>query len=327
MSSTPEQAKDHSLLLRQARPHDVATITALLDAASQHWLGRSTSAEQVRDRLDTPHTDLGRDTVVAVDASGTPVGFGHVWLAQPEEIRCFARTDPGHRGQGVGTALQHRLIARAVEIASQSGTAERPVLTTTSWPRDAAAETLLARVGYAPTRYFSKMVKKFTEARVDALPIPDHITIRAFARDDEAPLYRAYVESFAEHWGQQHPDAETWWRERRDADAAGYDPDLWLVALDGDDLVGFVIAKVQHESDGEAHGYIGDLGVRPAWRGRALGESLLAHSFGLLRDRGLPYVALDVDTENTTGAVRLYTKLGMEQRPSFTIWSRTLAAR
>jgi len=95
--------------------------------------------------------------------------------------------------------------------------------------------------------------------------------------------------------------------------------------MDGDEIAGFVTAKVQEDSTGRSHGYVCDLGVRPRWRGRRLGECLLTRSLTMLRDRGLPYVALDVDTENTSGAIGLYTKVGMQQRPSFTIWSRSLS--
>jgi len=33
---------------------------------------------------------------------------------------------------------------------------------------------------------------------------------------------------------------------------------------------------------------------------------------------------LNVDVDNTTGALRLYAKVGMEPTPAFIIWSKTL---
>jgi mycothiol synthase len=323
MSSARDHSNDPTLLLRPARPDDVAGITALLDAASQRWVHRATSIEQVRDRINTPDTDGSRDTVVAVDTDRALVGFGHLWPAPTDEVRCFARTHPDHCGRGVGTALQRHLIARAVKMAGDRQLG-RPVLTTTSWPGDADGEALLAHVGYAPARYFLKMVRDLADLGDDPSPVPTGLTIRGFAAGDEDAVFGAYADSFAEHWGQQDPDPTSWWHERRDADAAGYDPSLWLVALDGTELAGFVIAKIQHDSGGREHGYIGDLGVRTPWRGRGLASALLTRSFDVLRARGLPDVSLDVDAENTAGAVRLYSAVGMEQRPNFTIWSRAL---
>jgi ribosomal protein S18 acetylase RimI-like enzyme len=70
------------------------------------------------------------------------------------------------------------------------------------------------------------------------------------------------------------------------------------------------------------YGCIGSMGVRPAWSGRGVAEALRNHSFAAFRTRDVPHVALHVDAENTTGAVRLYTKVGMEPHPRFTVWSR-----
>jgi ribosomal protein S18 acetylase RimI-like enzyme len=53
------------------------------------------------------------------------------------------------------------------------------------------------------------------------------------------------------------------------------------------------------------------LGVRPQWRRRGVATALLRHSFRDFRDRGATRVGLGVDGENTTGAVRLYERVGM----------------
>ncbi|MDP9317527.1 MAG: GNAT family N-acetyltransferase, partial [Actinomycetota bacterium] len=292
MSSASDMTND--LRLRAATFDDVDTLTALLDAASQRWVGRPTSADEVRDRLATPHTAIDRDTVVALDRDESVVGFGHVWLAQPDEVRCFGRTHPHHRGKGVGTAVQGVLTARAMELARTTPTPDLTNLTTTTWPSDADGDVLLAGLGYQPARYFQKMVMDFAERQPDPLPDPAGLTLRGYEPADETEIFSAFVEAFADHWGEEHPDEETWWLDRRDGESAGYAPDLWLVAMDGDEIAGFVTAKVQEDSTGRSHGYVCDLGVRPRWRGRGLGECLLTRSLAMLRDRGLPYVALDV---------------------------------
>ncbi len=183
---------------------------------------------------------------------------------------------------------------------------------------------MLSARGYRPARYFQKMVMDFSE-RPPSMPedVPGIVVRTASMADDQA-LFEAYVEAFADHWGDDHPDPVQWWHERRSAPTARYDPDLWLVATEDDQLAGFVIAKVRYRPDGSPYGYVGDLGVRPWWRGRGLGELLLGRSLETFRERGLPSAELDVDTENTTGAVRLYLEVGMKSRPSFTIGSRQL---
>jgi ribosomal protein S18 acetylase RimI-like enzyme len=56
---------------------------------------------------------------------------------------------------------------------------------------------------------------------------------------------------------------------------------------------------------------VGVLGVRRPWRRRGLGLALLHASFREFRARGLPRALLGVDSENTTGATRLYERAGM----------------
>jgi ribosomal protein S18 acetylase RimI-like enzyme len=114
-----------------------------------------------------------------------------------------------------------------------------------------------------------------------------------------------------------------WWNGNRDAPNAGFDPTLWFLALDGATIAGFSICR-EREEDAENVGWVSLLGVRPRWRGRGLGEALLSHSLALLRARGLGRAALNVDVDNTTGALRLYEKVGMNPVAAFTIWSKRI---
>jgi mycothiol synthase len=310
--------------LRPASWSDMRALTAMLDAASQHWVDRPTTTAQVSDRLNTPDTEMTRDTRCAVAGDGTILGFAHLWPTHPDVIRCFVRTHPAHRARGVGTALQHWVLARAAEIVAAAPVEPARVVSTTSWPGDTDAETLLAAAGYQPARYYLRMVIDLSADAPKPVPTPESIVLRAFRDADADALYAAYMESFSEHWGFEHPRPREWWAERRDSESSGFDPSLWLIATDGEEIAGFTVARTHTDGNGVTHGYVGDLGVRPRWRGRRLGEALLTRTLETFRERGLPYARLDVDTENTTGAVRLYTKVGMEPRPSFTIWEQDL---
>ncbi len=53
------------------------------------------------------------------------------------------------------------------------------------------------------------------------------------------------------------------------------------------------------------------LGVRRAWRDCGLGKALLLHAFGAFHRRGKHAVRLYVDSQNLTGATRLYERAGM----------------
>ena len=68
------------------------------------------------------------------------------------------------------------------------------------------------------------------------------------------------------------------------------------------------------EADAVATGvreaFLGQLGVRPAWRRHGLGGLLLAAALHSCRTAGYERSALTVDTANATGALGLYERAG-----------------
>jgi ribosomal protein S18 acetylase RimI-like enzyme len=60
-------------------------------------------------------------------------------------------------------------------------------------------------------------------------------------------------------------------------------------------------------------GWVRILAVRRAWRKRGLGKALLLHAFGELYRRGWRKAGLGVDAGNLTGALGLYTGVGMSE--------------
>ena len=159
------------------------------------------------------------------------------------------------------------------------------------------------------------------EVDLDEAPqptLPDGLSLRSFRDDDREVVRAALNESFKDDW--HHHDVspsnfnEFYLKQR------GYDPSLWLLAWDGDELAGFVLATAERVGDPEL-GWIGTLGVRPAWRRRGLGEALLRAAFAELFARGRRRVGLGVDTENVTGALRLYERVGMRPIQRNDNWS------
>jgi ribosomal protein S18 acetylase RimI-like enzyme len=69
---------------------------------------------------------------------------------------------------------------------------------------------------------------------------------------------------------------------------------------------------------GEDYGFVRQLAVAPAHRGRGLALALLHECFRLHAARGLPATVLGVDAGNPTGALGLYEKAGMRVVEQFT---------
>jgi ribosomal-protein-alanine N-acetyltransferase len=85
---------------------------------------------------------------------------------------------------------------------------------------------------------------------------------------------------------------------------ASWYPELFLAALKGDLLVGYVVAAAN-----EDRGHIISLAVRPDCRRQRIGTDLLASLMEHLRSLEVVAVSLEVRADNSA-AIALYEKLG-----------------
>jgi mycothiol synthase len=313
----------NDLRLRAATPDDAELVATILDECTSHYFSRPSSIVDAHARLG--RGELEHDFVVALDPVDEPLGFGHVWPAPPDEVRCYIRVRPSAKHRGVASALLSHLTPRARALVAEAGLDPAAILTLTSWAEDTDAPPFLEARGLTPLRYFLQMRIDLAESGESDLALPEGIDLVEYVPDRDDPgLFDAFQEAFAGHWGQAGVEEADWWSENRDAPNAGFDRGLWFLATDGEETAGFSISR-ERDEDGERTGWVSLVGVRPAWRGRGIGEALLAHTLNVFMRRGLPKAALNVDAENMTGALRLYRKVGMEPAPSFTIWSLPLA--
>ena len=98
------------------------------------------------------------------------------------------------------------------------------------------------------------------------------------------------------------------------------DPDidlsLWIVAWAGDDVVGSVIGGI-FPSDNAASGigkaWLDRVSVRRPWRRQGVASALIVAALRELRARGMELAALGVDSDNPTGALGVYERLGFRR--------------
>ena len=129
-------------------------------------------------------------------------------------------------------------------------------------------------------------------------------------RTDDETVYETDMEAFADGWDFSRMEYSAW--RRWTVESPRFDPSLWYLAEEGGEVAGICLCS-PHRSGDPAWGWVDTLGVRKPWRGRGLGTALLRHAFRELHGRGMRRVDLDVDTENSTGAVRLYERAGMRR--------------
>ena len=299
---------------RSLTADDAATLTDLAEriSARDHptW---SESLDELDEELGHSWVEPARDGVLALDADGRAVAWGLVTSPpDPETVmRVFLSggVDPAHRGHGIGRRLLAWQHARAQQLLSQSSS------TLPAWVMSYAADlapehgNLLQRVGFEPARYFTTLECPLGQ-QAPSVELPDGVTVEPFSAELSEAVRSAKNASFADHWGSQPTSREGWESMQT---LPSFRPELCRIARVGDDVVGFVITEI-NEDDWERQGarsaYIGLVGTVREWRGRGLASALLADVLQAYRAADLDLAVLDVDTENPTGALGVYTRLG-----------------
>jgi mycothiol synthase len=311
---------NQDLTTRAATDADAAHLCTFLNACTLAYQGIARfSPDDARTQLHQADADPQHDSFV-VSGGGEIVGFAHVWLDTPDELKFFARTHPGAQGRGVGSLLVDACDRRADELLPGGRR------TTTTWAADAAGPPLLEAHGYRDVRHYLRMEIEAHAVLGGEPSWPEGVECGRFSdlADHERPLYDAWLAAFATEWGSYDESEEAFWRERRDdrgESAFPFDPTLWLVACAGGEVVGFCLCELG-ASEGAAIGRVAEIGALPSRRGQGLGTALLHAGLLELRRRGADRIVLDVDAENVTTALRLYTSAGMTPKPSFTIWEK-----
>lgn len=240
---------------------------------------------------------------IAEAPDGSPAGLAAIQVRHPTRLRTFAAVVPEYRGQGVGTRLAELLEERARELASDAPPGEPVMLGQVVGQRCRDAAPLLERHGYEFARIFWKMGIDLGEAPAEPV-VPEGVAIEPMRSGSERQIFDASEEAFRDHWDHHPHDYEEWleWTVRRET----FDPSVWLVAYDGDEIAGVSMNYVEPKA-----AWVGVLAVRRPWRKRGLGLALLVASFREFWKCGIPRALLGVDSANPTGATRLYERAGM----------------
>jgi mycothiol synthase len=303
------------LVLRHLRPPDDyrpmnAIANAIRTAEGTDFSTTDQQFEQFYENLSgcDPTTD-----VAIAEIDGRIVGYGRA--ASHEELdgtriyEVIPFVDPGSSGQDVFTSMIDAIESRARAIAADHPAGAKFLET---FGGDLAPErnALLEAAGYEPVRYYYSMVRPSVDDLLDA-PLPDGLEIREVQPEHLPAIWAADQEAFRDHWGfTPATDADY---QLFLTDPVMNDTTLWRVGWDGDEVAGQVrsyINSEENERHGRRRGYTEHISVRRPWRRRGLARALIAASFPLLRARGMTEAALGVDTENTSGALRLYQRCG-----------------
>ncbi|MFL5958937.1 MAG: GNAT family N-acetyltransferase [Gaiellaceae bacterium] len=295
--------------VRSATTADFPSLAAFLAEDETRLFGRPSRVGVADVTAWLARVDLEGDTWL-FEEDGDIVAFG--WVE--------AHEDPGlavgvvHRNH-VLCGLGSRLLDLTEGRLREHGVGR--IHNVTLAP-DTVAPQLLTTRGYREVRRFWEMTIELPAEPPPEPALSEGLRMEQFSEESARPFHAALEESFAEHWNHRPEAFEEWW-ERQEA-KPDHDPSLWFLVREGDE----VVAVTRNDPERSGGGWIGALGVRPAWRGRGLAKALLLRSFREFHGRGQRRVGLGVDSQNATGATKLYESVGMHVDQEQIVWEKVL---
>ena len=271
--------------------------------------------------LTDPHAPMATNTacLAADDEELLAYAVVHERLeaARARRVFLWGLTRPDRRRRGIGTALVAWAEARGREVlAAQPDDLPRS-LEVFRDEQQADAVRLHEQFGFRVVRWYHDMRRDLGE------PIPPEPELPGLRIVGYEPawgerLRQAHNEAFADHWGSEPLPPDVF--ERDFMGDPRFRADLSFLVLDGDEIAGYTINYVAEDdwaAAGVKEGWVGQLGVRRAWRRRGSATALLVRSMTAFRAAGLEAASLGVDTENPTGAVGLYERVGFRPYKRF----------
>lgn len=259
--------------------------------------------------------DLERDLTFA-EADGQVVGYGRgEWWDEaggPLLYGIYLHVHPDWRAAGLGEAMLGWLETRMREVAAGHDPARSKEFQRYARETELYNTALVEAAGYTVARRFYSMVRPDLEDIPD-FPLPEGLEVRPVRPEHYRALWDADIDAFRDHWGFSAPEEEDY--ERWLQDPTIFQPELWQVAWDvaTNEVAGQVRTFISHEENrqlGRLRGYTEFISTRRPYRRRGLARALIVRSLHAQKAAGMTESALGVDSENLSGALRVYEACG-----------------
>lgn len=319
---TNETYLDPSLNLRPVQWADVNAVAKLIyDVCEADGdITVAVTSDELTNEWRSEGFSVERDAFLIETKDGRVVGYEDFYnMKDHYHLNADGYIHPEFKEFGIGTSLLRSVEVRAREEMKLAEPDLCVFIRSTIDNKDEQGHTLHKTEGYFPIRYHWRMEIKLQETP-PAVTFPEGVELRPFVRDEQAiAVWQADNEAFRDHWGSHDSLFEDW--SHRKFGKPDFDPTLWMIAWDGDQIAGYSQNRFRM-----GIGWIGTLGVRRPWRKKGLGLALLQHSFGEFYKRGMNTIGLGVDASNSTGATRLYQRAGMYVASEFATYEKELRA-
>jgi mycothiol synthase len=323
--STPARS-----MLRPWRDDGDWALMADIANATREVDGRDTfaTADALRSEIaGWPGADARRSIRLA-EVDGLPIAWTEGTAYKGDAVTLLlgvrVRLVPSWRDGGEAAAL----LAAAESCALADADAQYPGDTSArsfqSWLIDTDRHLigLVTRHGYAPVRWGHEMRRDLGEV-IPPVDLPAGIAFRPVDADDARRVLLASDEAFQDAW--EYPlMSEEEILSTLDHPKMGQ-VGHWVVAWEGDEPVagslGFVDEE-ENEAFGRRRGYVERIWTRRPWRGRGLATAVIARSLAMYRDEGMAEAHLSVDTQNPSGALGLYERMGFVRTGGLAVYRK-----
>lgn len=332
----PARPEDGTIRFRHYRgPEDLPGMAAASQAMrdADGILDTTSADDMAIQYANLTNSDLDRDLVIIerIAEPATIVGYARVeWRDLTDGRRAFGSIlvlAPAVRSPELARAVvawtEVHITDNARHIPARPG-ATSFMQTYTLGPDPTLPEALVA-LGWQQQGRGHEMLREPLDA-VPSMPLPDGLSWRPMV-DDEATrrvIWDAMIEAFRDH--RDEPEAsDADWRQFRDEPK--YDPSLWAIAYDGDDVAGGALGLIDRElieHQGIQRGYVDAVFTRPAWRRRGLARAAVVEVLVRFRERGMTSAFLEVDGLNPNQAMGLYESLGFAIVTTSADWTKPL---
>ena len=324
----PVPALPEGLTARPLQARDAAAVAALLAASEQvDDTGEYPDADDLAEWWTGWSADLAQDGVAVCDPAGLVVGYATA-LASPTfrdsfDVFLEGRVRPDYRGRGVGRALLGWQLERGTAVHAERHPEAPGRLKVGVAEAMTSLESLARRAGMTAERWYRAMERPLTDLP-EAKEVPG-LAFVPFTADRDDEVRRAHNAAFTAHHGSSERDPATW--QSLFTGQRAFRPDLSVLALEDGAVVGYALSYV-YEADTRATGrrllHLGQIGVLPRARGRGVATAVIAAALRSGAQNECVASALDVDSGNVTGALRLYEALGFRTTRSSVSWELAL---
>jgi mycothiol synthase len=299
---------------------DLEAVYKLIEACDIADYGEpDITLDELRTEWQGPNFDMENDAWMVSAPGGRVVGYADMGQREHTRVYAIVRVLPEYVDRGIMEPLFYLSEQWARQQIPQAKPEARITLNHFASSRNQKVQRLFEQLGMKEIRRHWRMEIELDEAPPEP-HWPEQVFVRTFVPGgDERAVFDTDDEAFQDHWGHLPGNFEEWkhWTVERE----NFDPSLWFLAFDGVEMAGISLCTYQLDS-----GWVDTLAVRRPWRRKGLGMALLLHSFGEFYRRGTHKVGLGVDSQNLTGATRLYKRAGMHVAREYIAYEKELRA-